>query len=724
VPGTRPNQSSESRWPARLWRRARSNSTGDHLQQNSLTDDEVRGLLTSIIQSYDYAIIGRWIDGTVFCWNEGAERLYGFTADEMLGADTSSIVPPDRRDELKALMDRVFRGERIEDFETVRIRKDGQPVYVSLTALPIHDRSGRIIGASVISRNITNRKQDEAQLRTSEERFRLLADSAPVMIWMADIDKRRTYFNRPWLDFTGRATEDELGDGWAQSIPPDDRERVLTLFRDAFNARKQFEVEYSLRRRDGAYRLVHESGVPFYAGDGAFAGYVGSRSDITDQRRAEGTLHAAVKERTAELAAANERLQLEVDQRKRAEAILAGEKRILELIAAGATVDEALLAVCTALESHCAGARCRIHVPNDGGSAGNETREFGSQGLFGLPAEFLASPSERSTTRIADAVSALKTWARPRNVMTLWVEPIIGITGQSLGSVSVAFCDDRSPTKDEFEAGAAAARLAGIIIEKARGDDRGRKQLSELAHVARLATMGEMASGLAHELNQPLCAIVNFIGACLELMDSNPGGPDLRQAMNEVAKQAERAGEVIRRLREFVKRSEPQRAALDINEVTREVIGLTRTEIRHHEVNVKLQLGQRLPRVLADPIQVQQVLVNLVRNAIDAMDDTPSDQRHLRIRTGHRGDFIVVSVRDSGRGITEEARAQVFESFFTTKKQGMGMGLSISRSIVEMHDGRIWVTPNSTSGVTFHFTLPLARRRRNVRSKRDRIRRR
>jgi len=248
-------------------------------------------------------------------------------------------------------------------------------------------------------------------------------------------------------------------------------------------------------------------------------------------------------------------------------------------------------------------------------------------------------------------------------------------------------------------------------LERARAEERAQRQLSQLAHVARLATMGELASGLAHELNQPLCAIVNFVEASLELARADGAGTkELRGALAEVARQAQRAGEVIRRLREFVRRREPEREPIDLNSAVREVVALTAPEARNRGVRVRLRLGARLPRVLADTIQVQQVLVNLVRNGFDALHSAEARKRVLTIQTVRRDKMVELAVADCGLGLAAEQQERLFEPFFSTKPDGMGMGLSISRSILEALDGQIWAEPNRAGGATFRLTLPRAGR--------------
>ena len=252
--------------------------------------------------------------------------------------------------------------------------------------------------------------------------------------------------------------------------------------------------------------------------------------------------------------------------------------------------------------------------------------------------------------------------------------------------------------------------LLGItrdITEHKWAEEQGRRHQTELARVARLSTMGEMATGLAHELNQPLSAIANFARGCIRRLRSGDVAPgDLIEPLEEVCEQAERAGEIMRHVRDFVRKSEPRMTAVDINLVVRSVVKFTEHEARQNETVVTLQLAPEQPRVWADSIMVEQVICNLVRNAMEAMAETRTLRREVVIRTvPHGEDAVEVEVIDTGPGIDGAVIDQVFDQFFTTKPEGVGMGLSISRSIVESHGGSIRAESRAGGGATFRFTL-------------------
>lgn len=255
---------------------------------------------------------------------------------------------------------------------------------------------------------------------------------------------------------------------------------------------------------------------------------------------------------------------------------------------------------------------------------------------------------------------------------------------------------------------AANEQLRREIESRRQAEDRERQRLLEIAHVSRLSTMGELATEIAHELNQPLTAIATYSDACARLFRSeNWRREDLIAALENISAQARRAGEVIRRVRSYVRKEESRRAPADINEIVREVVPLAQTEARWRNVVIQIDLAQALPPLMADRILIEQVILNLVRNAIEAMDAVEENGRTVTIQTAAGANGAVeVAVRDTGPGLSPEIAARLFAPFFTTKPNGMGMGLSISQSIVQAHGGNLWASPNHPCGAVFRFSLP------------------
>ena len=246
------------------------------------------------------------------------------------------------------------------------------------------------------------------------------------------------------------------------------------------------------------------------------------------------------------------------------------------------------------------------------------------------------------------------------------------------------------------------------ITDLKRAEDELRQLQARLAHVGRISTMGEMATGIAHELNQPLTAIATYSHVVKAMLDvPTVDRQDIQQTLDKLESQALRAGDIVWRLRNFVKKSPSIRVPTDLNSLVKDVSRLVEPDIRQAEVSLQLSLGETCPSVSVDAIQIQQVLVNLVRNAIDAMDETPIDRRTITIKTRIcENDFLGVSVCDAGKGLNGDEFELVFDAFYSSKKRGMGMGLAISRSIVEDHGGKLWAEANRTAGTTFRFTIP------------------
>ena len=380
-------------------------------------------------------------------------------------------------------------------------------------------RSGPLYLIAIL---IEQRNAAERSLKESEDRFRRMAHSAPVLLWMAGPDKLCNFFNQGWLDFTGRSLEQELGNGWVESVHPQDVNGCVAAYFAGFDARMPFEIEYRLRRHDGEYRWVFDKGVPRYGADGSFAGFIGSAIDITERKRAEESNRA-------------------------------------------------------------------------------------------------------------------------------------------------------------------------------------------LEHAQRLAVMGELTAAIAHEVRQPMSAIQLDAQTAQKLLESNtPSLATLREIAASIRENVQRVDAVISRIRAFARRQETQMQPLDINAVVLDVTWLVAGEAQKRSTQLRMDLDYSLPLVLGDRTQLQQVLLNLVVNGLDAMESTSESRRVLVLRTKTFGSGgIQVSVGDRGSGVSVDQLPRLFESFYTTRREGMGLGLSIAHSIVTAHGGHIWAE-NQDEGATFHVTLPVA----------------
>jgi PAS domain S-box-containing protein len=267
--------------------------------------EESRFRLASIVESSDDAIISKNLNGVIVTWNRGAQRIFGFSEAEAVGQPITILLPPDLQEEEQTILRNARVGEKVEHFETVRMTKEGTKINVSLTISPLRDATGRIIGSSKIARDITGRIRAEEELKKSERRFRLMADSAPMLVWLSGPDKLAADFNSEWLKFTGRTMQQELGNGWTHSIHPDDLRRRVEAYAHAFEKKQKFTSEYRMRRYDGQYRWMLDQGVPRFLDDGSFAGYVGYCLDISDQKETKAArielsgrlIHAQEEER-------------------------------------------------------------------------------------------------------------------------------------------------------------------------------------------------------------------------------------------------------------------------------------------------------------------------------------------------------------------------------------------------------------------------------------------
>jgi two-component system sensor kinase FixL len=587
--------------------------------------------------------------------NPALQRMLGYSSDELREMMFYEFTHPEDIEPDATLFRDMLAG-RSERYQIEKryFRKSGEVMWGRLSVSLLREKEdGPAFGIAILE-DITESKLAEQSLRESEARFRLLADSAPVLIWMSGTDRRCTYFNLPWLQFTGRTLDQELGDGWAEGVHPEDLQRCLDIYVRAFDAREPFAMEYRLRRHDGEYRWIQDNGAPLFGADQNFIGYIGSCIDITERKQRNEHLkrEQAFLRQVIDIAP---NLIFAKDRQGRFTLV---NQAVADIY--GTTVD-ALIGKTDA----------------DFNRNPEEVELFRRMDL-----EVMETLQERfiAEEHITDA-------AGKGHWMQTVKRPILdkdGTANQVLGSAT----DITARKHAELE-------LA--------------QQRNELAHLARVAVMGELTASLAHELNQPLTAILSNIQTALRLLeDPAPDMTEIREILGDVVSDDQRAGEIIRRLRSLLKKSELKFEALDLNSVILEVIGLIRSDALIKHVSVELRLTPDTPLVRGDRIQLQQLLLNLAINALDAMRDVTVSERRLGIvTTQNDGRSVQVAVQDSGKGIPADQLEKVFEPFFTDKPHGMGMGLAICRSIADVHGARIWATNNAGRGATFRVVLPI-----------------
>ena len=619
---------------------------------------------------------------------------------------------------------------------------------------------------------IEERATGETERRESESRFRIVADSAPVLIWMAGVDKLCTFFNKPWLKFTGRSLEQEMGNGWAEGVHPDDLQKCIKIYMEAFDARKAFVMQYRLRRHDGEYRWISDQGVARYDSNGKFSGYIGSCVDITDLINKDEALRE-FEERVVLAAEATHHGVWELDTTTN-ELWMSDRARALFQFDPDARLDKAIVqrrvhpddralresAIKQAIETEGEYAlEYRLLLP-DGTLrwiSGRGRCVAGKHGkgkrLIGVSVDITQQKEAQDLFRLAAEGSHLGVWHWDEVANTLtWdgaTREMFGVSADAEITIDTFYRalhpDDaervkqtwrqalelRLPYQIEFrtqrtdgtirwvdargrgyydEAGK-PLWMSGVlfdITDRKVAELQAQQNRDELSHLSRVAAMGELAASIAHELNQPLSGITSNAAAGQRFIDR--GKVDLRELhdlLGDIVADGRRAGDVIRGIQGMVKKDVSAHRRINLNDVVISVVHMVKPSAMLDSCELGTFLDPDLPMVEGDPVQLQQVLLNLIINAFDAMRDTPLTRRKVVITTERDADGLTrVSVRDYGVGIPEETRERLFEQFFTTKSKGLGMGLSIVRSIVESHGGTIAAENADGEGARFQFTLP------------------
>jgi two-component system, LuxR family, sensor kinase FixL len=499
---------------------------------------------------------------------------------------------------------------------------------------------------------IEERVTGENELRESESRFQIVADAAPVLIWMCGVDKLCTFFNKPWLDFTGRSIEQELGNGWAEGVHQDDFKRCLEVYTTAFDARQPFVMQYRLRRNDGEYRWISDQGVPRYDPQGRFAGYIGSCVDVTELVNKDQALR-------------------ESEERMR----VAAEAINLGIWEWDLTKDEIWATNAR---------RALVGWPASGKIGFNDFMR-----------RLHPEDCDRVQQIIDDAIHSGEDFDSEYRLI--------------LPDGVVRWMSTRGSV--QFDSAGKPARLLGIsmdITARKQAELDAQRDRAQLSHLSRVALMGEMSASIAHELNQPLAGILSNAAAGQRFIDrGDVDQREIRELLGDIIADSRRASDVVRGIRGMVKKEQLERRSLDLNEVVMDALRIASADAVLRSCQLDTSLDANLPAIDGDPVQLQQVLLNLVINAFDAMQNTVPSRRKVLIATQSNADGTVrTTVRDHGIGISEEMQERLFDPFFSTKSEGLGMGLAIVRSIVEAHGGAITAENVDDGGARFEFVLP------------------
>jgi PAS domain S-box-containing protein len=597
-------------------------------------------------------------------WSREHYRIYGFDPDTdsgQYGVARERIHPAD----LRAFDENLERAmQEPSDFEIhYRIVLPGGEVkHIHTLGHPVLNNAGELVEYIGTTMDVTEQVQARAALeeafskiKKSEASLQTIIDTIPTLAWSTDPDGSAEFLNLRWRNYTGLSTEQAQGWGWQVAIHPEDVGWLSEQWRITTSSGKPCELEARLRRYDGQYRWFMFRADPLMDEQGKIVKWYGTNTDIDDRKRAEVALRASERE--------------------------------LRLIA------ESIPGMIV------------VNSP-DGDN------EYATQRLLDFVGKELAELKDLkwvSMVHPEDADSMVNKWlysvktGRPMDVI------------YRMRRADGVYRWLQSRVEPLFNEEGKILRWYGLIIDvddQKNAAEALRKSQAELAHVSRLTTMGELTASIAHEVNQPLTAVVNNANASISLLPKDtPDLEEVREALTEIIEDANRASDVIARVRQLAKRAPIEKSLLDLRDVVQDVLGLARYESAARNITIRIDLSKDLPSVSGDRVQLQQVLLNLIINGMDAMNQVEESKRVLTIcgrRETHDGTFAArLSVSDSGVGFKPEEMERLFEAFYTTKTQGMGMGLAISRSIIEAHGGRLWAEPNQGPGATFLFSLPV-----------------
>jgi len=624
------------------------------------------------------------LDGVLLIVNPAAARSLGFSPQQGVGVNMKLFLAPEVRHLFDGYLERIRANGSDSGLMRLTARDGSERIWLYRNVL-YHEPGAtpRVLGHA---QDITDRVRAEEALKESERRFRSMADTAPVFIWMSDAAGKCVFVNKAWLDFSGRTFEEEIGDGWTEDVHPEDREQCLANFVRAREEQESLRAEYRMRRADGEYRWILDTGAPRFDSQGHFAGHIGSCVDVTEARQDREALRAArdelalrVAERTAELVLTNEALR-QSQQHYQVLANLA-PVGIFRTDAAGHCLylNERACEICGVSAAEASqGIWNRFLEPDDQGRLGAEWRKVVAGGGPG--------------------------WLEHR---------IVRRDGTTVWALT-HFAAERGPN------GAVSGCIGTVadISDRKRREEENRQLEAQVQHAQRLQSLGILAGGLAHDFNNLLTIILGNVR--IALLDLPPGSP-VAENLAEIETATTRAAELTNQMLAYSGKGRFTLEPVDLSRLAEETASLLQTVIPKKTV-MHFQLADAPPPIEGDPAQIRQIVMNLITNAAEAIGEAGGT---IRISTGVMeadlaylagtyfddhlppGRYVYVEVSDTGCGMHPEIQARIFDPFFTTKFTGRGLGLAAVIGIVRAHRGALKLSSQPGVGSAFRLLFPV-----------------
>ncbi|MHC2299001.1 PAS domain S-box protein [Rhizobium mongolense] len=661
--------------------------------------------------------------------------------------------------------------EREEPFECeYRVRlADGTYRWHLTRRVPMRDDEGNVVRWYGVSNDIEDLKRAEQALQDSERNLQLTIDTIPVLAWSARLDGTAEFLNKHYLDYIGMSADQALDWGWSSAVHPDDLAGVSAIWQSALASGESGDTEARLRRFDGEYRWFLFRFNPLRNDRGEVVKWYGVNTDIEDRKRSD-EIYRTIVETTPECVKliARDGTVLRVNAAGAAMAGVPFSGQVIGLNFFDFVAPEHREKYRTFHDSVCAGQRgvlefdlinalgIRRHMETHGAPLRGGD---GSTVQLGVTRDVTERKRAEDKLRRSEAFLAEgQHLARMGNLSwnvasgdIVWSEQLYRIfefepgTVVTLDQIAARVHPEDMPQMmdivDEVQRGESdveyqlrivlpdqSIKYLHLMAHRARDQedrveyigavlDITQRRLSEealenlrseLAQVSRFVSLGALTASIAHEVNQPLAGIITNAGTCLRMLAANPPNVDgAQETARRTIRDGKRAADVIARLRALFSNRAVTVEPVDLNDAVQEVIALSWRDLQRNRVTLRTELAEQLPPVAGDRVQLQQVIMNLLRNAADAMSSVSGRPRHLTVSTARDDEgHVRLSVRDAGVGLDAGGIERLFEAFYTTKSDGMGIGLSVSRSIIERHNGRLWAQANDGPGATFSFSLP------------------